>query len=80
MRLIYGPLGSSRTSCKTSSKNFSPPIQMAYNLCVIVNRLSGYPPFYDTNNVELFKKIMAGRYEFDRPWWDLISERGMLAH
>jgi calcium/calmodulin-dependent protein kinase I len=40
--------------------------------------LSGYPPFYDANNVELFKKIMAGRYEFDRPWWDNIAERGKL--
>ncbi|KAJ3104205.1 calcium calmodulin-dependent protein kinase type 1G [Phlyctochytrium planicorne] len=36
--------------------------------------LCGYPPFYDQNNVELFKQIMAGRYEFDRPWWDAISE------
>ncbi|KAJ3324347.1 calcium calmodulin-dependent protein kinase type 1G [Blyttiomyces sp. JEL0837] len=36
--------------------------------------LCGYPPFYDQNNVELFKQIMAGRYEFDRPWWDNISE------
>jgi calcium/calmodulin-dependent protein kinase I len=38
--------------------------------------LCGYPPFYDQNNVELFKQIMAGRYEFDRPWWDNISENG----
>ncbi|KAL3895724.1 MAG: hypothetical protein SGCHY_004527 [Lobulomycetales sp.] len=37
--------------------------------------LSGYPPFYDQNNVELFKQIMAGKYEFDRPWWDNISEK-----
>ncbi|KAJ3216513.1 calcium calmodulin-dependent protein kinase type 1G [Dinochytrium kinnereticum] len=36
--------------------------------------LCGYPPFYDQNNVELFKQIMAGRYEFDRPWWDNISD------
>lgn len=36
--------------------------------------LCGYPPFYDQNNVELFKLIMAGRYTFDRPWWDNISE------
>ncbi|KAJ3113892.1 calcium calmodulin-dependent protein kinase type 1G [Phlyctochytrium bullatum] len=36
--------------------------------------LCGYPPFYDQNNVELFKQIMAGRYEFDRPWWDCVSE------
>jgi serine/threonine protein kinase len=38
-------------------------------------RLSGYPPFYDQNNVELFKQIMAGKYEFDRPWWDNVSEK-----
>ncbi|TPX44773.1 hypothetical protein SeMB42_g01997 [Synchytrium endobioticum] len=36
--------------------------------------LSGYPPFYDQNNVELFKQIMTGKYEFDRPWWDNVSE------
>ncbi|TPX35683.1 hypothetical protein SmJEL517_g01902 [Synchytrium microbalum] len=36
--------------------------------------LSGYPPFYDQNNVELFKQIMAGKYEFDRPWWDNVSD------
>ncbi|KAI8620314.1 kinase-like domain-containing protein [Chytriomyces sp. MP71] len=36
--------------------------------------LCGYPPFYDQNNVELFKQIMTGKYEFDRPWWDNISE------
>ncbi|KAJ3215012.1 calcium calmodulin-dependent protein kinase type 1G [Dinochytrium kinnereticum] len=36
--------------------------------------ICGYPPFYDQNNVELFKQIMAGRYEFDRPWWDTISD------
>ncbi|KAJ3091888.1 calcium calmodulin-dependent protein kinase type 1G [Quaeritorhiza haematococci] len=37
--------------------------------------LCGYPPFYDQNNVELFKQILAGKYEFDRPWWDNISEK-----
>lgn len=36
--------------------------------------LCGYPPFYDQNNVQLFKQIMAGSYEFDKPWWDKISE------
>ncbi|KAJ3351710.1 calcium calmodulin-dependent protein kinase type 1G [Entophlyctis luteolus] len=36
--------------------------------------LCGYPPFYDSNNVELFKQIMTGRYEFDKPWWDDISD------
>ncbi|KAJ3413157.1 hypothetical protein HDV05_008360 [Chytridiales sp. JEL 0842] len=37
--------------------------------------LCGYPPFYDQNNVALFKQIMSGKYEFDRPWWDNISEK-----
>ncbi|KAI8821384.1 kinase-like domain-containing protein [Fimicolochytrium jonesii] len=36
--------------------------------------LCGYPPFYDQNNVELFKLIMAGNFKFDKPWWDPISD------
>jgi serine/threonine protein kinase len=38
--------------------------------------LCGYPPFFDQKNAELFKKIMAGKYQFDHPWWDNISEAG----
>jgi serine/threonine protein kinase len=37
--------------------------------------LCGYPPFFDKNNNELFKKIMSGRFQFDRPWWDNVSEK-----
>lgn len=37
--------------------------------------LCGYPPFFDQNNTELFKKIMSGRYQFDRPWWDNVSDK-----
>ncbi|KAI8892792.1 kinase-like domain-containing protein [Globomyces pollinis-pini] len=37
--------------------------------------LCGYPPFFDQKNAELFKKIMAGRYQFDHPWWDHISDK-----
>ncbi|KAI9347369.1 hypothetical protein BDR26DRAFT_799638, partial [Obelidium mucronatum] len=40
--------------------------------------LVGYPSFYDQNNAVLFRQIMSGKYEFDRPWWDNISEDGML--
>lgn len=36
--------------------------------------LCGYPPFYDSNNAVLFRQIMSGRFEFDRPWWDNVSE------
>jgi calcium/calmodulin-dependent protein kinase I len=40
--------------------------------------LCGYPPFFDANNTELFKKIMAGRFQFDRPWWDNVSDQGIV--
>ena len=36
--------------------------------------LCGYPPFYDKNNVELFRLIIAGKFSFEKPWWDKISE------
>lgn len=39
-------------------------------------RLCGYPPFYDENDTNLFKQILAGSYEFDSPYWDDISESG----
>ena len=38
--------------------------------------LCGYPPFYDEEDAELFKQIMKGRYEFDSPYWDDISDSG----
>lgn len=37
--------------------------------------LCGYPPFYNTNDARLFDSIMAGEYEFHRPYWDRISEQ-----
>uniref|UniRef100_A0A6Q2WXI0 CaM kinase-like vesicle-associated protein n=1 Tax=Esox lucius TaxID=8010 RepID=A0A6Q2WXI0_ESOLU len=44
--------------------------------------LSGNPPFYDetedddyeNHDKNLFRKILAGDYEFDSPYWDDISE------
>uniref|UniRef100_A0A8C5CR50 CaM kinase-like vesicle-associated b n=1 Tax=Gadus morhua TaxID=8049 RepID=A0A8C5CR50_GADMO len=44
--------------------------------------LSGNPPFYDETDEEdyenhdknLFRKILAGDYEFDSPYWDDISD------
>ncbi len=38
--------------------------------------LCGYPPFYDQNNTELFRQIMAGKYVFDSPWWDPVTDVG----
>ncbi|KAI6175836.1 Calcium/calmodulin-dependent protein kinase type 1 [Aphelenchoides bicaudatus] len=36
--------------------------------------LCGYPPFYDENDANLFAQIIDGRYEFDSPYWDEISD------
>lgn len=47
-------------------------------------RLSGNPPFYEeveeddyeNHDKNLFRKILAGDYEFDSPYWDDISQAG----
>lgn len=49
-----------------------------------ISRLSGNPPFYDetddddyeNHDKNLFRKILAGDYEFDSPYWDEISDSG----
>lgn len=51
-------------------------------LCYL--RLSGNPPFYDetddddfeNHDKNLFRKILAGDFEFDSPYWDEISDSG----
>jgi len=51
----------------------------------LMHRLSGNPPFYDeadeddyeNHDKNLFRKILAGDYEFDSPYWDDISYSGM---
>ncbi|MGH0169250.1 UNVERIFIED_CONTAM: hypothetical protein FKN15_069685 [Acipenser sinensis] len=40
--------------------------------------LCGYPPFYDENDMELYRQIVKAEYEFDSPYWDDISESGEL--
>lgn len=52
--------------------------------CLCYLRLSGNPPFYDetddddyeNHDKNLFRKILAGDYEFDSPYWDDISDSG----
>jgi len=36
--------------------------------------LAGYAPFHARNQTELFRSIVAGRYHFDSPYWDDVSE------
>ncbi|XP_064632286.1 calcium/calmodulin-dependent protein kinase type 1-like [Lineus longissimus] len=36
--------------------------------------LCGYPPFYHENDADLFAQIMKADYEFDSPYWDMISD------
>jgi serine/threonine protein kinase len=35
--------------------------------------LGGYPPFYDQDRVQLFKKISAARFEFHPGYWSEVS-------
>ena len=41
---------------------------ISYVLC------AGYPPFSDASQVELFRRIRRGQYQFDSPWWDPVSD------
>lgn len=51
-------------------------INLFYSIFVCYHRLCGYPPFYDENDLELFRQIQKAQYEFDSPYWDEISDSG----
>jgi len=36
--------------------------------------LCGYPPFYDSNQQNLFRLIRAGAFKFDAEFWDQVSD------
>ncbi|DAZ96083.1 TPA: hypothetical protein N0F65_005861 [Lagenidium giganteum] len=36
--------------------------------------LCGYPPFHDDNHNALFKKIKKGKFQYDSPYWDHVSD------
>ena len=42
---------------------------------IIYILLCGYPPFHDSNQPRLFKKIRSGQYRFDSPYWDNVSDQ-----
>ena len=41
---------------------------------IIYILLCGYPPFYNMNQAQLFRSIREGKYAFDSPYWDQISD------
>ncbi|KAF1317761.1 Camk/camk1 protein kinase, partial [Globisporangium splendens] len=36
--------------------------------------LAGYPPFHDDSQPVLFRKIRKGKYQYDSPYWDNVSD------
>ena len=42
---------------------------------IIYILLCGYPPFYNQNQAQLFQQIRSGKFEFDSPYWDPVSEQ-----
>lgn len=81
---IFDEVQLMRTACGTPGyvapevlrrQGYGPQVDL-WSLGVITYiLLCGYPPFFHQNNTELFRKIMAGRFQFDRPWWDNVSEK-----
>lgn len=87
-RWTAGPSASSCTSCECGARagaaaggwgtggQAEPPAPSP--------SLSGNPPFYEeadeddyeNHDKNLFRKILAGDYEFDPPYWDDISQAG----
>jgi calcium/calmodulin-dependent protein kinase I len=59
-------------------KGYGPQVDLWSIGVITYILLVGYPPFFDANNPELFKKILAGRFKFDKPWWDHISNTGIV--
>ena len=39
-----------------------------------MQRLCGFPPFYEDANIDLFDQIKMGKYDFPSPQWDSVSK------
>lgn len=35
--------------------------------------LSGFPPFYGENDIEVFEQVLQYQYDFDDEVWDIVS-------
>ena len=53
---------------------FYPSPLLGVDFDTFVDRLCGFPPFYDENNQTLFQMIKTCQFEFPSPYWDDISD------
>ena len=54
---------------------YGPAVDLWSAGVVLFILLGGYPPFYDESEPALFNQIRKGRFTFDDPVWDSVSER-----
>lgn len=54
---------------------YGPAVDLWSAGVVLFILLGGYPPFYDESEPALFAQIRKGRFTFDDPVWDSVSER-----
>lgn len=53
---------------------YGPEVDMWSAGVVLYILLGGYPPFWNESEPALFEQIRRGKYTFDDPVWDVISE------
>lgn len=54
---------------------YSPAVDLWSAGVVLFILLGGYPPFYDESEPALFDQIRKGKFSFDDPVWDAVSDR-----
>ena len=59
-------------------ERYSKSVDMWALGCVLYTLLCGFPPFYDESINVLTEKVARGYYTFLTPWWDDISDSGMM--
>ncbi|DBB18738.1 TPA: hypothetical protein ACH3X3_000345 [Trebouxia sp. C0006] len=53
---------------------YSPAVDLWSAGVVLFILLGGYPPFYDESEPALFDQIRKGKFSFDDPVWDAVSD------
>eukprot|EP00128_Syssomonas_multiformis_P012350 Colp12_sorted_trinity150504_noHs@26891 len=50
--------------------------------CILFTLLCGYPPFYDSSTRETLRLVKEGRFAFQSPWWDEVSNeaKDLITH